>query len=320
MRDPYQVLGVGRGASQDDIKATYRRLAKAYHPDLHRGDPDFEKKFKDVGAAYALLSDPTKRARFDRGEIDADGNEQRRSHSRGRAGAGRAGAGAGGAGAGGAGAGGARGQWRGPFDFDTDDLFEQMFREGRQRRQGVPPQRGADANYMLRIDFIEAAQGCKKRITLIDGDVLDLNVPAGTEDGQILRLKGKGRPGLHGGESGDGLVEVKVKPHAFFERRGRDIHLDLPVTLPEAVLGASILVPTLDGKVALKVPKGSNTGTVLRLKARGMPEAKDQPPGDQYVRLQVMLPERPDKDLAAFLEKWSAKKIYDVRGKVGLED
>ena len=313
MRDPYQVLGVGRGASQDDIKVAYRRLAKTYHPDLNPGNSGVEQKFKDVGAAYALLSDPTKRDRFDRGEIDADGNEQRRAYTRGRAGAGRAGSGAG------AGAG-ARGQWRGPFDFDADDLFEQMFREGRQRRQGVPPQRGADANYMLRVDFIEAAHGCKKRITLIDGNVLDLSVPAGTEDGQTLRLKGKGRPGLNGGEPGDGLVEIKVKPHAFFERRDRDIHLDLPVTLPEAVLGASILVPTLDGKVALKVPKGSNTGTVLRLKGRGMPEAKDHPPGDQYVRLQVMLPERPDKDLTGFLEKWSVKKLYDVRGKIGLED
>ena len=314
MRDPYQTLGLGHGASQDDVKSAYRRLAKAFHPDLHRGDAGFEQKFKDVGAAYALLSDPVKRARFDSGEIDADGNEQRRNHARGQAGAGRAGAGAG------AGAGGARNQWRGPFDFDAEDLFEQMFREGRQRRQGVPPQRGADASYMLRVDFAEAAQGCKKRITLIDGNVLDLNLPVGTEDGQMLRLKGKGRPGLHGGEAGDALVEVKVKPHIFFERRGRDIHLDLPVTLPEAVLGSSILVPTLDGKVALKVPKGSNTGTILRLKGKGMPEAKDHPVGDLYVRLQVMLPERPDKDLTAFLEKWSQKKVYDVRGKVGLED
>lgn len=317
MRDPYQVLGVNRGASQDEIKSAYWRLAKSYHPDLHPGDAGVEQKFKDVGAAYALLSDPTKRSRFDRGEIDADGNEVRRTYHRGRAG----GRQAGGEGPwGGAGGGARRGQWRTSFDFDADDLFEQMFREGRQRRQGNTPERGADVHYAMRIDLTEAAQGAKKRITLIEGDVLDLNVPAGTEDGQVLRLKGKGQAGQHGGEAGDALVEIKIKPHAYFERRGRDIHLDLPVTLPEAVLGASILVPTLAGKVSLKIPKGSNTGTVLRLKGKGMPESKDQPAGDQYVRLQVMLPERPDKDLTAFVDKWSARHIYDVRGKIGLED
>lgn len=311
MRDPYELLGVSRSASADDIKAAYRKLAKQLHPDLNPGDAGIERRFREVTAAYDLLSDAKKRQRFDRGEIDSTGTERPggrfyRGFSE-RAGS-RAGAGAG-AGAGGGGFGG----------FDTDDIFE-MF-TNQQRRGAAGKRRGVDVSYSLSVDFAAAALGTRRRLTLPDQRSLDVQIPPGTSEGTVLRLKGQGQPGLGGGPAGDAFIEVQVEPHAHFQRKEFDIHLDVPVTLQEAALGSTITVPTIDGKVVVKIPRGSNTGTVLRLKGRGVPRGKGPGErGDQYVKLTVMLPEKIDGELAQFLERWGPTHPYNVRSKLGLED
>lgn len=305
VRDPYQVLGLARTASTEEVKQAYRRLAKQYHPDLNPGRSDIEQKFKEVSAAYNLLSDADRRSRYDRGEIDANGNERaaggfHRSHGGRR---------------------GAAGDFSG---FDADDLFSDLF--GSRRRgagfgtgsagTGSKP-RGSDISYSVTISFVEAALGGKRRISLSNGKDLDITIPPGTADQQKLRLKGQG---LGGGLSvaGDAIVEVHVEPHPFFTRKDFDIHLEVPVSLPEAVLGATIKVPTLDGQVAVKVPNGSNTGSVLRLKGKGILDSGRRVHGDQYVKLKVVLPDPPDAELASFLEKWAKGRSYDVRRKAGL--
>jgi DnaJ-class molecular chaperone len=321
MRDPYQTLGVSRGASQDDIKSAFRKLAKKFHPDLNPGKPEVERQFKEVNAAYDLLGDADKRGRFDRGEIDASGQEQRtggfwrnaRSGAR---------ANAGGANAGGTNAGGD--PFAGSPFGAADDIFEEFIRQatkggaGRGRRSGPRPERGADVTYSLKLDFTEAAAGIKKRVTFPDGRALDVAIPPGTEEGAKLRLKGQGRPGVHGGEAGDAYVDIQVAAHPFFERKGNDVYLDLPVTLGEAVQGAAITVPTIDGKVTLRVPEHSNAGTTLRLKSKGIADARSGGRGDQYVRIRIALPEEPDRELERFLEKWKPKS-YQPRKKAGLE-
>src|SRR5215471_14081586 len=283
MRDPYDLLGVSRGASADDIKQAYRKLAKQLHPDLNPGDAAVERRFKDVSAAYDLLSDPKKRARFDRGEIDGNGAERPggrfyRGFSE-RAGRANAGAGAGASGFAG---------------FDTDDIFE-MFTQ--QTRRGAGKRRGVDVSYSLSVDFIAAAAGTRRRLTLPDQRSLEVVIPPGTSEGTVLRLKGQGQTGMGGGPAGDAFIEVQVEPHAYFTRKDFDIHLDVPVTLQEAVLGSTITVPTIDGKVVVKIPRGSNGGTVLRLKSRGVPRSKGGERGDQYVKLTVMLPDKIDAEL-----------------------
>lgn len=302
MRDPYQILGVNRTASAEDIKQAYRRLAKQYHPDLNPGRTDIEHRFKEVSAAYALLSDTEKRSRFDRGEIDATGAERYDRAYTNRAYAG-----------------GARDDG---FGFNTEDLFADLF-GGRRRQSGghagtgsaARPHRGSDINYAVTVPFVEAATGTKRRIQL-NGRSIDVNIPPGTESEQKLRLKGQGMPGANGGLAGDAIIEIHVEPHAFFTRVNHDIHVEVPVSLPEAVLGATIKVPTVDGQVAVKVPPGSNTGSTLRLKGKGIFSQQTQQNGDQYVKLKVMLPEPPDSDLAQFLEKWSRERSYDVRKKM----
>ncbi|MEI6559485.1 MAG: J domain-containing protein [Rhodospirillaceae bacterium] len=303
-RDPYQVLGVSRSASPEDIKSAYRRLAKQYHPDLNPGRSDIEQRFKEVSAAYTLLSDAGKRRRFDQGEIDASGAERpdfafNRAHSARGGGRGRPGA--------------------DPFaGLNTDDIFAEFFGgAGGGRRETKA--RGSDIEYSVTVSFIEAAIGAKRRISLSNGKSIDLTVPPGSENEQKLRLKGQGMPGTGGGPAGDAIVELLVDPHPFFSRKGHDVHVEVPVTLPEALLGATIKVPTLDGTVALKVPKGSNSGTVLRLKNKGIPEAKHHTAGYLYVTLKVMLPDPPDPELSQFIEKWGASRTYDVRKKAGLE-
>jgi DnaJ-class molecular chaperone len=302
MKDPYQTIGVARDAEQETIKKAFRKLAKKLHPDLNPGNKKVEQEFKEVNAAYDLLSDPQKRARFDRGEIDAAGAERpERSFYRAYA------------------EGGGNAKYReAEFgEFSAEDILSELFGRGRRNRQ-PPRTRGEDVSYTLAVSFIDAANGAKRRVTLADGKTLDVTVPPGTEHGQTLRLKGQGMAGVGGAPAGDAYVEIQVEPHAFFTRKDSNVHLEVPVTLPEAVLGATVTVPTIDGKVSIKVPPGSNTGTTLRLKGRGILDRKTGQRGDQYVTLKVVLPERPDPELTDFLERWSAAHGYDPRAKLGI--
>jgi DnaJ-class molecular chaperone len=301
--DPYTTLGVKKDATQDDIQKAYRRLAKKLHPDLNPGNKIAEDKFKEVTAAYDLLSDADKRARFDRGEIDASGTERPRQQ-----------------------------YYRdfaeqdgstaytnnsgfadfGDFSGSEDILSEIFGRQGRAARR----RRGQDVRYHLDLSFLDAVNGGKQSIVLPDGATLDVNIPPGTRDGQILRLKGKGRPALGDGPPGDALIEISVLPHSYFTRKGDDIYLDLPISLKEAVLGAKIKVPTPGGAVTVTVPKWSNTGRVLRLKGRGVPRS-DGGKGDQYVKLMLMLPEKPDPKLEAFVAGWQPVE-YSPRQSMGV--
>jgi DnaJ-class molecular chaperone len=295
--DPYAVLGVKPEATQDEIRKVYRQLAKKLHPDLNPGDRQAEEKFKQVSAAYDILGDAEKRARFDKGEIDAAGNERPREryyrdfH-------------------------GADAQAHGYSDdsgyadfMESEDVLRDIFgRRGEARFR----MRGQDALYRLPVEFLEAVNGATKRITLPDGGTLDVVIPAGTKDKQVLRLRGKGGAGIGGGPPGDALVEIEVEPHAFFTRKGDDIHLELPISLPEAVLGGRLDVPTPTGPVRMTVPKGANTGTVLRLRGKGAPRS-DKSHGDEYVTLKIVLPERPDPELEEFAQRWQAGKDQNPR-------
>lgn len=307
MRDPYAILGVKRGASADEIKKAFRGLAKKHHPDANK-DPASGKLFKEVTAAYDLLSDPEKRKAFDRGEIDASGQPTMAGMARG----------------GGHGRG---GHAQGPFGFEfdvndlrgggtgrmgADDIFSELFGGLSGRGRGGKA-RGADVAVAVSVSLEDVAQGATKRIALPSGKTLDVKIPAGVESGRQIRLKGQGEPGAGGGPAGDALVEIAVKPHPQFVRDGRDIRLELPVTLGEAALGAKVTAPTLHGPVTLSVPAGSNGGSTLRLKGKGLPGPAGEAAGDQYVALKVMLPEKPDAALLDFLKSWSAKHPYDPR-------
>lgn len=332
MSDLYRTLGVGRTADQAEIKSAYRKLAKKYHPDLNPGDTGVERQFKEVNAAYDVLGDPDKRARYDRGEIDPNGRERAGSGFwRNWGKRGTAGAGAGPTGAGG----------RTRFDFGDDfdaeqDPVDEILKAWRsakaKQRMGDPP--GAedaagtgtragprrspqDLRYRLKVPFVEAVAGIKKRVTLSDGKVVNLTIPPATEEGTVLRLKGQGRPAAAGKPTGDAYLELQVESHPFFRREGRDIRLDLPVTLKEAVLGASITVPTVHGNVTLKIPKAANSGQVMRLRGKGIPSTGPEPAGDQYVTLCVMLPAEPDPALEAFVESWKPAG-YNPRHKMGV--
>ncbi|MEE8535784.1 MAG: DnaJ C-terminal domain-containing protein, partial [Kiloniellales bacterium] len=275
-----------------------------------------EQKFKEISQAYGILGDSDKRRRFDRGEIDASGQETAAA----RAGSGFYRAYADG------GQGTKYTRFECGPEFDVEDIFSDLF-----SRRGA--QRGADVNYAIKVSFQEAALGAKKRIRLAEGKTLDVTIQPGTENGQTLRLKGQGRPGQaktgqaktgRGGtgrgraSAGDAFIQVEVVPHPYFVRDGRDIRLDLPITLKEAVLGASVQVPTIHGKVAMKIPPGANSGRTLRLKGKGVPAGKGQPAGDQFVRLAVMLPDEPDEALKGFVEGWPGGDRYDPRRKAGL--
>ncbi len=293
--DPYETLGVARDATADQIRSAYRKLAKKHHPDLNPGNKAAEEKFKAVSSANDLLSDADKRARYDRGEIDAAGDPKPerptyRSYAEG-AGGGRY--------AGSAGAG------------DMGDIFADLFaRQGRDFDDR--PTRGRDKSYSLTVDFLDAVAGAQQTLTLPDGRTLDVKIPAGVETGQVLRLRGQGAEGYANGPAGDALIEIHVAPHRAFRREGNDILLELPVTLREAVLGGKVTVPTTKGSVAMTVPKRSNTGTLLRLRGRGVPAHGGHPAGDQLVTLKVMLNDADDA-LAAFLATWEPAAPFDPR-------
>jgi DnaJ-class molecular chaperone len=301
-RNPYEVLGVGKDASEEDIRRAYRRLAKKHHPDLNPGNKQAEARFKEVNAANELLSDAAKRARFDRGEIDESGAEKPQyAHANYRDFA--------------EGASGARYHAaEGMEPGDLDDLFAFF---GRGARGGADLRmRGEDHRYVLTVDFLDAVNGAKRRLNLAPEKSLDVAIPPGVRDGQILRLKGQGGEGIGGGERGDALIEIHVAPHPLFRREGDDIYLELPVTLAEAALGGQISVPTPAGEVTMTVPPHSNTGSRLRLKGKGAPKAGSAR-GDQYVTLRVVLPEGGDKELAEFLRQWAPKHPYDPRRAMG---
>jgi DnaJ-class molecular chaperone len=295
--DPYSVLGVSKDASQEDIQKAYRKLAKKLHPDLNPGNKLAEEGFKSVAAAYDLLSDPEKRARFDRGEIDGSGQERpRHRYYRDFA---AAGAGAH-----------PYASSEGFADFAEDsDLFANLYGRGGRVDIMMP---GRDIHYRLPVEFLEAINGANRRITLSDGSTLDVTIPPGARDGQLLRLAGKGGAGIGGGPPGDAFIEIVVKPHSFLTRKGDDIHLELPVSLSEAILGGRISVPTPTGPVIMTVPQGSNTGTVLRLRGKGVAR-HDGSHGDEYVVLKVVLPETKDPDLETFVTGWTAGKEHNPR-------
>jgi DnaJ-class molecular chaperone len=301
MDDPYATLGVPRDASQDDIRQAYRKLAKQHHPDLNPGDVKAEDRFKTISAANELLSDTAKRARYDAGEVDEAGQERApQSSYRDYA----------------DGASGRRYSPAGPeadgWDAETlGDMFGSMF-GGDRRRPADGPVRGRDERYRFTTDFLDAVTGATRRLTLPDGRTLDVKLPPGTSDGQVLRLRGQGGAGWNGGPGGDALVEIDIAPHRFFTREGRNIHLDLPVTLTEAVLGGPIEVPTPNGPVRMRVPAGADTGTELRLRGRGVPAHGGQDAGDLYATLRVVLG-KPDAALETFLQSWTPEHPANPR-------
>lgn len=310
MTDPYQTLGLSKTASDKEIRDAFKKLTRKYHPDLHPGDKAAENRFKDISAANDLLGDPEKRRRFDAGEIDATGAErpqQRyyRDFADNPAYAGHA------------------AQEGFASNEDLEDFLARAFggRQGGWARGGGRftqsdfdfKAKGQDVSYSLPIDFLDAANGASRTITLPDGKQLKVRIPEGAEDRQMLRLKGQGTPGYGGGAAGDAYVELHIEPHAFFRRKDDDIHVEVPVTLKEAVLGGRIEVPTISGPVSLTVPKGSNSGKVLRLRDKGVRNAKSGQHGHQFVTLKVVLPTGEEPELARFLETWAPRAAQTPR-------
>jgi DnaJ-class molecular chaperone len=303
MRDPYEILGLTRDADEAAIKAAYRKLAKKHHPDLHPGDKKAAERFSELNNANDLLSDPEKRTRFDRGEIDAEGHDvaprggfYRDFHGE---------------------PGGEQYSWgaqgRDSAGFSEDDIAEFFARQFNARHHGGTFRAaGGDLNYALTLGFLDAANGTSRRVQLPDGRALDVKIPAGIEDGHTIRLKGQGRPGIGGGPPGDALIEVTVAPHAFLRRVADDVIITLPVTLQEAVLGASVSVPTIKGTVKLTIPPGSGDGTRLRLRGRGIRA------GHQFVELKVAVPPAEEPALAEFLRGW--KPQHPVNPRSGMEE
>jgi len=310
MRDPYVILGVSKSASADEIKKAYRKLAKKFHPDQNKTDPKAKEKFAEANSAYEILGDEKKKAQFDRGEIDAEGKP------RGYEGFG-AGAGPGGfrrqAGPGGGdfefnfGGGGPRGG-----GFDPSDIFEGLF-SGRGRGGPRAAPKGEDLGGTVTLPLEKAALGGDARVILPNGRTLDVKIPAGIEDGKQIRLKGQGNPSPYGGEAGDALITVRIARHPHFKVEGRDLRLDLPITLYEAVLGGKVEARTLTGAVELTVPPNSSSGRTLRLRGKGLPATGATPAGDLLVSLKIVLPDVVDPELEGLMKRWRDAKPYRPR-------
>src|SRR6185437_15278032 len=310
MRDPYDVLGVSKNASEADIKKAFRSLAKKYHPDTKGGDAAAQKKFQEISGAYEILGDKEKRAKFDRGEIDASGNPRGFDP--------RSGGFEGGPFGGQGQPGGSQYSWGSGGEaaegFRAEDIFSELFGGGGGGRRGRRPRVGESYEVSITVGFEDAAKGGTRRVFMPDGREVDVRIPAGLRDGQQIRLKGQGGEGRNGGPRGDVLLNVSVAPHPLFTRDGNDLRMDLPVTLQEAVLGGKVTVPTLTGPVQLSVPANSNSGSVLRLKGKGIPAHGSEAAGNLYAKLIVTLPDRTDTELRKFAENWTAP--YDPRAKM----
>jgi DnaJ-class molecular chaperone len=322
MNDPYKTLGVAKTASEAEIKKAFRALAKKHHPDAHRGDEKAKQRFQELSAAYDVVGDKEKRAKFDAGEIDASGNprgfDPRAYGQQARGNPFGGGGGPGGDrefhfswGPGSMGGGGEESQ-----GFSAEDIFSEILgggMGGARTRGARQPRvaRGEDFQLAVTVSFAEAIQGGTRRVSLANGEQIDVRIPPGLKEGQQIRVKGRGGAGRNGGPNGDVLIQAHVAAHPFITRDGNDLKMDLPVTLKEAVLGAKVPVPALGGAVNLSVPPNSNTGAVLRLKGKGVPGTS---PGDLYVRLVVSLPDKPDAELKRFAEGWQAE--YDPRAKM----
>ena len=313
IRDPYTVLGVAKTASEAEIKKAFRSLAKKHHPDAHPGDAKAKQRFQEISAAYDILGDKDKRAKFDAGEIDASGNVRGfdpRAHGFRQGPFG-----------GGPFAGGQEREFHFTWDnagpgeagFSAEDIFADFLggrRGGGSGRARVA--RGEDFTAQVMASFAESILGGTRRVVLPNGEQIDVKIPPGLKDGQQIRVKGRGGAGRNGGPNGDVLIEVRVAAHPFLSRDGNDLKMDLPVTLQEAVTGGKVPVPALSGTINLTIPAGSNTGSVLRLKGKGVPAQAGA--GDLYVRLVVTLPDKPDAELTRFAESWST--AYDPRARM----
>jgi DnaJ-class molecular chaperone len=296
--DPYQELGVARGATADELRKAFRKLAKKHHPDANPGDTSAEEKFKRVSAAFDIVGDPEKRKKFDAGEIDADGRETARAYGPSPF-------------AEGGGGGFRSANFEG---VDLNDILGEMF-GGRGGGRGPSggggfASRGSDIRASLEIDLEEAIQGAKRRLSFSDGRTLDVTIPKGAREGQVLRLRGQGAPGRAG--AGDALIEIIVRPHPVYRREGDNLVMDVPVSVPDAILGGRIEVDTPEGQVTLTVPKAANTGSTLRMRGRGMPDGKGHR-GDLLARLVVTLPDTIDPVLEQLAEQWRRERSYTPR-------
>jgi len=321
MRDPYQVLGVAKAATQAEVKKAFRKLAKQHHPDQNPTDPKAKEKFAEINAAYEIVGDDKKRAQFDRGEIDAEG-KPRHPGFEGFEGFAQ-GAGPGGFRRG-PGGGGQHFEFNfggGGAGFEAADIFADLFGGARGGRPGAGAGRqarepGADIALEAAIPLETALHGGKARVLMPSGRTLEVDVPAGMEEGKQIRLRGQGQPSPSGGPAGDALVTVRFEKHGLFKIEGRDLRLDLPITLYEAVLGAKVETPTLSGKVELTLPAHSNSGRTLRLRGKGLPAAGGQPAGDLLVTLRIVLPDGADSELEELARRMRSDKPYDPRSEL----